>query len=99
MSDEYVTQGEGILEGEEVVEGNEAAAAYVGVSVNTWRPYVARRLHAPQPDDRKIKGGHAIPVWRKKTLDDYISSRPGQGARTDLTAKERREKKRENGDD
>lgn len=63
--------------------GNEAAAAYVGVSVNTWRPYVARG-YAPQPDRREIKGGHAIPVWKKKTLDAWMSSRPGAGKRTDL---------------
>lgn len=63
--------------------GNEAAADYVGVSVNTWRPYVTRG-QAPQPDRREIRGGHAVPVWRKKTLDDWIRSRPGPGARTDM---------------
>lgn len=66
--------------------GNEAAAEYVGVSVNTWRPYVARG-HAPAPDRRQIKGGHAVPVWRKKTLDDWMRNRPGPGSRTDLEGK------------
>lgn len=66
--------------------GNEAAAQYVGISVNTWRPYVARG-HAPQPDRRDIQGGHAVPVWRTKTLDDWMRSRPGPGARTDLREK------------
>lgn len=58
--------------------GNEAAAEYVGVSVNTWRPYVARG-HAPPPDRREVKGGHAVPVWRKTTLDRWLRERPGQG--------------------
>jgi hypothetical protein len=65
--------------------GNEAAAAYVGVSVNAWRPYVARR-QAPPPDRREIKGGHAVPVWRKSTLDQWLQNRPGPGSRTDLKA-------------
>jgi hypothetical protein len=59
--------------------GNEAAAAYVGVSVNTWRPYVSRN-QAPPPDRREIDRGHAVPVWRKSTLDRWMRSRPGQGA-------------------
>jgi len=63
--------------------GNEAAAAYVGVNVNTWRPYV-KRGQAPAPDRREISGGHALPVWKKTTLDRWMASRPGQGARTDL---------------
>lgn len=63
--------------------GNEEAAKYVGVSVNTWRPYVARGT-APTPDRREIQGGHAVPVWRKTTLDRWMRNRPGPGARTDL---------------
>lgn len=66
--------------------GNEAAAAYVGVSVNTWRPYVARG-HAPPPYRREVRSGHALPVWRRKDLDKWMAARPGPGARTDLEEK------------
>jgi hypothetical protein len=53
--------------------GNAAAAAYVGLSTDAWRPYVARG-HAPPPYRREVRGGHALPVWHQS----------GQGARTDL---------------
>ncbi len=66
---------------EEELIGNAAAAAYLGIPVGTWRPYVNRN-QAPQPDRREIKGGHALPVWRRSTLDGWV--RPGRGARTDL---------------
>ena len=68
------------------IKGNEEAARYVGVSVNTWRPYVARG-QAPAPDRREIRGGHALPVWRRATLDSWMASRPGPGARTDIAAR------------
>lgn len=71
------------------IKGNEQAARYVGVSVNTWRPYVARG-QAPAPDRREIQGGHAIPVWKRSTLDHFKANRPGPGARTDLKAKKKR---------
>lgn len=58
--------------------GNDAAAEYVGVSVNAWRPYVARG-QAPQPDRREISGGHAMPVWNTATLDEWMRARPGRG--------------------
>lgn len=62
------------------IRGNQAAADYVGVSVNAWRPYVARG-QAPAPDRREIAGGHAIPVWDKTTLDNWKATRPGRGRR------------------
>lgn len=63
--------------------GNEAAAAYVGLSVNSWRPYVARG-QAPKPDKPyRVVDGHVRPVWSARILDEWKANRPGQGARTD----------------
>lgn len=62
------------------IVGNAAAAEYVGVSVNAWTPYVARG-QAPKPYDRKVSGGHALPVWRSEDLDEWKASRPGRGRR------------------
>lgn len=59
--------------------GNVAAAEYIGVSVNTWRPYVARG-QAPEPTRREVRRGHAIPVWTTDQLDEWQASRPGVGA-------------------
>jgi hypothetical protein len=59
--------------------GNQAAADYVGVSVNTWRPYVARG-QAPEPADRIHRSGHSVPVWTKRQLDEWMRDRPGVGA-------------------
>lgn len=66
------------------VIGNDAAAAYVGVKPDTWRPYV-KRGQAPAPERVEVRGGHALPVWRRTTLDAWMATRPGPGARTDLT--------------
>ena len=61
------------------IRGNEAAAAYVGVAVATWRAYVARG-QAPKPDRRPLPlRGHALPVWKQATLDAWKASRPGRG--------------------
>ena len=59
--------------------GNDYAAAYVGLSVNTWRPYVARGL-APRPVRREHINGHSVPVWTRAQLDDWMRHRPGRGA-------------------
>lgn len=63
--------------------GNAAAAAHVGLGLDTWRPYVARG-QAPAPYRREVKGGHALPVWHRADLDEWMAARPGQGKRTDL---------------
>lgn len=60
--------------------GNQAAADYLGVSLNAWRPYVARG-QAPKPVRREVKGGHALPVWTAEQLDEWRSTRPGRGRR------------------
>lgn len=61
--------------------GNAEAAAYLGLPVNHWRSYVAREL-APRPSrrDSESKAGHALPVWTKAQLDDWLTNRPGRGA-------------------
>lgn len=59
---------------EEKVIGNAAAAEYVGVSVNSWRPYVARG-QAPPPVSRQLDKGHALPVWTKAQLDEWMRNR------------------------
>jgi predicted DNA-binding transcriptional regulator AlpA len=64
----------------ETIVGNAAAAEYVGVSPSTWRAYVARG-QAPRPDGTEASKGHALPVWRRATLDEWQAARPGQGRR------------------
>ena len=60
--------------------GNAAAAEHVGVTVSTWRAYVARGYAGvPQPYRRHVRGGHALPVWRRADLDAWQASRRGQG--------------------
>ncbi len=69
-----------IMDDQEIV-GNKAAAEYVGVAAaSTWRAYV-RREQAPAPDlPPRVEGGHALPVWRRATLDAWKEGRPGRGA-------------------
>ena len=61
------------------VIGNAAAGAYVGLAEKTWSSYVASG-HAPKPSRREIDGGHALPVWTERALDEWKASRPGRGA-------------------
>jgi hypothetical protein len=62
--------------------GNVAAAAYVGVAASTWRAYVARG-QAPGPDGKDE--GFGRDYWLESTLKTWKDSRPGPGARTDLS--------------
>lgn len=62
------------MDDDDKVIGNAAAAAYVGVSLNAWRPYVARG-QAPAPVSRQIDRGHALPVWTKAQLDEWKANR------------------------
>ena len=56
------------------------------IAASTWRGYVARGT-APKPDDRIIDDkGRARPVWWRSRIAAWMMTRPGQGARTDLTA-------------
>lgn len=65
---------------DEDVIGNVAAAAAVGVQPSTWRAYV-KRGQGLQPYRREIDGGHALPVWRRSALDEWLRTRPGRGHR------------------
>ncbi len=58
---------------------NEEAAALAGVTPSTWRNYVTRG-YAPPPDGRLGR----TPWWHRATIDGWLETRPGQGARTDL---------------
>jgi hypothetical protein len=60
--------------------GNSGAALIAGISPGTWRAYVARG-DAPPPDGREAISG--APWWRVSTVERWMRSRPGQGARTD----------------
>lgn len=55
------------------------AAALAGVTAPTFRGYVVKG-YAPQPD---LHFGRT-PGWRRETIELWLSSRPGQGRRTDL---------------
>jgi hypothetical protein len=57
------------------------AAVRAGIAVKTWTSYVARG-QAPLPDERDLKTGNAL--WQPETVDRWLATRPGQGARTDL---------------
>ena len=63
--------------------GNAQAAAVAQVSPSTWRAYVARGT-APEPDGREEISG--TPWWWRSTVEDFMRSRPGRGARTDLAS-------------
>jgi hypothetical protein len=69
----------------ELFVGYEAAAKYLGLKRNTLSSYVARGI-GPVVADRKVEGQYVLPVFRQSDLDEWRKDRPGQGARTDLTA-------------
>ncbi|RCV51875.1 transcriptional regulator [Marinitenerispora sediminis] len=54
------------------------AASLAGVRRDTWHSYVSRG-QAPEPDGRVGR----TPWWWRSTVERYLDSRPGQGARTD----------------
>ena len=56
------------------VVGNEAAAEVADMNVNTFRGLVTRGF-APQPIDREVSGGHALPVYDRVELEEYRRSR------------------------
>ena len=69
----------------ELFVGYEAAATYLGLKRNTLSSYVARGI-GPVVSDRRVEGQYVLPVFAKGDLDEWRKDRPGQGARTDLTA-------------
>jgi hypothetical protein len=58
-------------------------ATHAGITTSTWRDYVAdHRAPAPLPGYDPHTGRK---TWDPTTVRTWHSSRPGQGARTDLT--------------
>lgn len=64
--------------------GAQAFAARVGLSVNTIRSYLAKGL-LPDPDAVIVTASGELRGWLPETIDQWACSRPGRGARTDLT--------------
>lgn len=61
----------------------EQCAEHVGTTTSTWRDYVAdHRAPAPLPGYNPHTGRK---TWDATAVQAWHSSRPGQGARTDLT--------------
>jgi hypothetical protein len=58
-----------------------AAAELAGLKVDTWRAYVTRGK-APKPDGVDETFGRRY--WFRSTVQGWLNSRPGRGARTDL---------------
>ncbi|MEU2002086.1 helix-turn-helix transcriptional regulator [Rhodococcus sp. NPDC019627] len=54
-------------------------AEYLGISLNTIKGY-DRRGYLPPPDARI---GRSF-GWLRETIDEWLLTRPGAGARTDL---------------
>ncbi|MFI7608875.1 hypothetical protein ACIBTV_27695 [Micromonospora sp. NPDC049366] len=59
------------------------AANLASVAPDTWSAYVTRE-QAPQPDGRDDTGH---PYWTELTVRTWLAARPGQGKRTDITAR------------
>lgn len=63
------------------------------IAEGTWRRYCAsslnRRRIAPLPDGVDTEAGHVRPWWKPETIDNWRTSRPGPGTRTDLKEKPR----------
>lgn len=58
-------------------------AEVAGIAMGTVRSYSAQgRL--PEPDAYIGEGPRAVRGWTHQTVEQWIASRPGQGARTDL---------------
>lgn len=64
--------------------GAQAFAARVGLSVNTIRSYLTKGL-LPDPDAVIVTASGELRGWLPDTIDQWAGSRPGRGARTDLT--------------
>lgn len=57
------------------------AAARVGIKPVTWRGYV----HAGQAPQKDGEYDKRTPWWYASTVDAWNASRPGRGARTELS--------------
>ena len=54
-------------------------AELAGIKINSLN-----RLKLPERDGTDIDGGKARPYWFLSTAREWMASRPGRGARTDL---------------
>ncbi|SPT53500.1 Uncharacterised protein [Actinomyces bovis] len=63
--------------------GLSALAERAGISRNTASSYAAGG-YLPPPDALIIEGAREVRGWLPSTVDQWLASRPGRGARTDL---------------
>lgn len=63
---------------------NQDVADRLNIKINTWTSLTSTGA-APDPEDREIDKGHARPRWFETSILVWHRSRPGSGARTDLT--------------
>lgn len=64
--------------------GTAAVAERVNLTVSTIRSYILKGL-IPAPDVVITTPSGPLRGWSPETVDAWQASRPGQGARTDLT--------------
>ena len=64
--------------------GTAAVAEHVGLSVATIRSYILKGI-MPEADVIITTPSGPLRGWAPATIDAWQASRPGQGARTDLT--------------
>lgn len=63
--------------------GTGAVAEYLGLTTRSIKSYVGKGQIAEA--DVIIEGpGYLVRGWSKETIDEWMKTRPGQGARTDL---------------
>ena len=63
--------------------GTGAVAEYLGLTTRSIKSYVGKGLIVEA--DVIIEGpGYLVRGWSKETIDEWMKTRPGRGARTDL---------------
>jgi len=66
--------------------GTGAVAEYLGLTTRSIKSYVGKGQIVEA--DVIIEGpGYLVRGWSKETIDEWMKTRPGQGARTDLKEK------------
>ena len=73
--------------------GTGGVAQYLGLTTGSVKSYVAKGL-LPEPDVMIEAPSYLVRGWRKETIDEWMKNRPGNGARTDLKKKERKNETR-----
>lgn len=64
--------------------GTAAVAERTGLAVATVRSYILKNL-MPEADAIITTPSGPLRGWAPETIDAWLASRPGRGARTDLT--------------